>query len=41
MEQKNRIKNTSKIIAEITMENKPQEESTDKKLFFCITNFKI
>lgn len=32
---KNRIKNISKITAEITMENKPQEESTDKKLFFA------
>ena len=41
MERKNRIKNTSKIIAEITMENKPQEEPKDKEIVFCITNLKI
>lgn len=38
---KNRIKNISKITAEITMENKSQEESKDKEIVFCITNLKI
>ena len=38
---KNRIKNISKITAEITIENKSQEESKDKEIVFCITNFKI
>ena len=38
---KNRIKNISKITAEITIENKSQEESKDKEIVFCITNLKI
>jgi len=38
---KNRIKNISKITAEITMENKSQEEPKDKEIVFCITNLKI
>lgn len=37
---KNRIKNISKITAEITMENKSQEKSKDT-FFFCTTNLKI